>query len=193
MLFLSSCFSLGGQALGEIITSGMRRVRARQTSSTVTNKIICTVLVGYLLSQSGFLNLITSAPPLSYSLDLRRSQSYSLNTMITCYTVCIPESDVIGAVWLAENLPENTVLYADSASRLHLTSYGLIDNTRIQLLENYTIPVSGSFTYVSQFNLLHGIVIAYGGRYFNTSELVNVFSNSNLLYTDGETEVWGAP
>jgi uncharacterized membrane protein len=149
------------------------------------------VLIGYFLSQSGFVNIVTGAVPLSYSLDYTRA-STSLDTSIQIgfFRVYIPEQDVFSASWLSNHKIETAEVFGDYQSDGHvLVSYGLIPSNLLLLITNTTIPPQGSFIYLNSLNIVNGVTTTTAGS-FNTSEISFLLDQNNLLYSNGNSEIW---
>jgi uncharacterized membrane protein len=197
LLFLAPCFVLGGGTLVGISENVLRRAIRRRslpnTYSKMSTIVLCAVLIGYFLTQSGFINCISATSPLSFSLDYDRIRTStdpnSLNS-ITFYAYFIPEQDVFGAVWLSKNRGESSMIYADHRSADGvLTSYGLIPRQQISSLANTTMLEQYGFIYLRQLNVVNGIVPTHTSS-FNTSEISPLLNETNLIYSNGNSEVW---
>lgn len=201
LLFLAPCFVLGGEAFVDNVANLLTRVTRRSLFRNTTNKartiLLCAVIVGYFLSQSGFINYVTQAAPLSYSLDFQRlitSQDSSLKAGF--YSGYIPEQNFFSAVWLSKHVGPQSIVYADFDSCQNvLMSYGMIPVQYLVPLSNSTVPEGNSFVYLSSFNVGDGVmtymdpVITTIGL-FNTSEISSILNNSNLVYSSGNGEIW---
>lgn len=197
ILFLAPCFVLGGETLVGISENVLRRATSRRSLSNTHNQIstvlLCAVLIGYFLSQSGFINCVTGAAPQSFSLDYNRIRTSTDRSLeINFYSVYIPEQDVFGAVWLSKHMGESSTIYADYVSvDCVLTSYGLIPRQQMRFLTNTTIVEQGSSIYLGQLNVVNG-VITTETQSFNTSELSSLLNENSLIYANGNTEVFCA-
>jgi uncharacterized membrane protein len=197
LLFLAPCFVLGGETLVGISEYVLKRAASRRSLSNTYNQIstvlLCVVLIGYFLSQSGFINCVAGASPLSFSLDYNRIRiSTDPNTLnsISFYSFYIPEQDVFGAAWLSKNIGESSMIYADRVSQQNvLASYGLIPARQISSLTNTTILEQGGFIYLGQLNVVNGIMTTITAS-FNTSEIYPLLNRTNLVYSNGNSEVW---
>jgi uncharacterized membrane protein len=197
LLFLAPCFVLGGETLVSISENILRRAIRRRSLSNAYSKtatvVLCAVLIGYFLTQSGLINCISGASPLSFSLDynrIRTSTDPNQANSITFYANFIPEQDVFGAVWLSRNRVESSIIYADyrSADGV-LTSYGLIPRQQIGSLTNTTILEQGDLIYLGQLNVVNGIIPTPTSS-FNTSEIYPLLNETNPIYSNGNSEVW---
>jgi uncharacterized membrane protein len=199
LLFLAPCFVLGGEAFVDNVANLLRRV-ARRSFLGNTHKIgtalLCAVLVGYFLSQSGFINCVTEAAPQSYALDFSRFvTSRDLGLKGRFYSAYIPEQNFFSAVWLSKHVGPQSIVYADYDSRQNvLMSYGMIPMQYLAPLSNSTVPEWNSFVYLSSLNVGDG-VITYTYRestldLFNSSEISSILNQSNLIYSNGNGEIW---
>jgi uncharacterized membrane protein len=197
LLFLAPCFVLGGETLVGVSENVLRRAIRRRSLSNAYSKtgtvVLCAVLIGYFLTQSGFINCISGASPLSFSLDynrIRTSTDPNSANSITFYANFITEQDVFGAVWLTKNRGESSMIYADyrSADGV-LTSYGFIPRLQISPLTNTTTLEQGGFVYLRQLNVANGIIPTPTAP-FNTSEIYPLLNKTNLIYSNGNSEIW---
>jgi uncharacterized membrane protein len=197
LLFLAPCFVLGGETLVGVSENVLRRATSRRSLSNSHNQIstvlLCAVLIGYFLSQSGFINCVTGASPLSFSLDYNRIRtSTDPNTLnsISFHIAYISEQDVFSAMWLSKNKGESSTIYADYVSMCSvLTSYSLIPKQQIISLTNTTMLKQGGFIYLGQLNVVNGIMTTFSAQ-FNTSDIYPLLNETNLVYSNGNSEVW---
>jgi len=195
LLFLAPCFVLGGKTFFSLSKNAWKRAKGQHNSGNahghIVTLLIAIVLSAYFLSQSGFVNRITGGAPHSYSFDLNRLEtSNDLGVRISLHDVYIPEQDVFSAFWLSKNVGEASTLYADLASRnVVLTSYGLISRERIRLLTNTTMLEQGAYIYLRHLNIVDGVITTWGAP-FNTSEISSLLSESNKIYSNGDSEAY---
>ena len=193
LLFLSPCFVMGGELVVDIAGALWKRVTNRRflvNIKKVTKILLCIVLIGYFLSQLGFVNIVTGAVPLSYSLDYTRaSTSPDQSTQIAFSTTYISEQDVFSASWLLNHKVETAEVFGDYASSHVLVSYGLIPNKLLIPITNTTIPPQGSFVYLGSLNIVNGVITTNTGS-FNTSEISSLLDQNNLVYSNGNSEIW---
>lgn len=199
LLFLAPCFVLGGETLVGISENALRRAIRGRSMSNIHNQmgtaVLCAVLVGYFLSQSGFINCVAGASPLSFSLDYNRMRtSTDPNTLISFYSAYIPEQNVFSALWLSKNREESSMIYVDVISIYKaLTSYGLIPPQQMGSLTNTTTFRQGDFVYLGQLNVVNGIIPTTVVPPYNTIEtysLLNASGRTNLIYSNGDSEIW---
>ena len=202
LLFLSPCFVLGGQALLEIIGKVWKKINRpinRQVVSKSKNLeigllLIAIILGGYFLSQAGFVNNVTNSAIHSYTIDLARALKTSSDPQveINFYSDYIPAQDVFSAVWLLSHEGSSSMIYADYVSGGHvLTSYGLTPEDLISPITDSTIPAHDSLVYLSYLNFADNIITTYGGS-FNSSEIFPNLNKSDLVYSNGNGEIWYA-
>ena len=70
-----------------------------------------------------------------------------------------------------------------------LVSYGLIPNELLLPITNTTIPPQGSFVYLGTLNIVNGVITTTTGS-FNTSEISSLLDQNNLVYSNGNSEIW---
>jgi len=198
LLFLAPCFVLGGKTLFDLSKNVWTRAKGqhdhRNAHVHIEMLLIAIVLSAYFLSQSGFVNRVTESAPLSYSFDLNRMRtSNDLGVKIRIYNFYTPDQDVFGALWLSKNVWKTSTLYADLSSRnFVLTSYGLISRERVRLLTNTTMLGRAAYIYLRHLNIVDGIITTYGAL-FNTSEISYLLSQSNKIYSNGDSEIYCRP
>jgi len=199
LLFLSSCFTIGALSSLKIIQSILRKRNANQKNNIAflnkhgkTTLLFVAVLLGaYFLSQSGFINYVTGGGIRSSTFDYYRIKTSSdPQAQSLFYYTYIPEQDVFSAVWLSRYANASSIVYADVGSEAHvLTSEGLIPwNLRLPLT-NTTNPGQGSLIYLDSLNVVKGIIPASTGL-FNASEIASSLNESDLIYSNGNSEIW---
>ncbi len=203
MFFLAPCFVIGGTSIIDSILYVFRRkadnpfLRYLQSESRknvlikatkITSLILSLLLVCYFLSQSGFLNAVTNSDPLSIALNYEEMNTeYSSTT----YKAFISSPNIAGAVWLSAYL-ENSTLYADYVSSFNiLDNYGPYPIENVRLLNNDQTVTQNSVIFLGQINVVDGIVTTYD-QSFNVSDISYMLTNSSLLYSNGNTEIFYA-
>ena len=175
------------------------RIR-RQPKLQITSKgknvdrillLVAIILGAYFLSQVGFVNRVTNSTIHSYTVDLDRMKvSSNPQDAISLYSSEIPEPDAFSAAWLLNHRVETARVFADVLSEYHaLASQGLVLTGQILPITNTTIPEQGSFLYLGRLNAEIGIVTTYGGS-FHTSEIYTFLDENNLVYSNGNSEIW---
>jgi uncharacterized membrane protein len=201
LLFLSPCFVLGGQTLLATMGKAWKKnnlpIKLQNVSKSKNIDrvllLIAIILGGYFLSQVGFINRVTNGAIHSYTIDFDRMKTSSDPRVETSfYTAYIPEQDVFSAVWLLSHRGLPSTIYADDVSGDHvLTSYGLTPRNLISPITNSTIPTPNSFVYLSRLNIADNIITT-SGEPFNSSEIFPNLNESNLVYSNGNGEIWRA-
>ncbi|XES78262.1 MAG: DUF2206 domain-containing protein [Candidatus Bathyarchaeia archaeon] len=197
MIFLAPFFVLGGENLVDTGRYLLAKVRRTNFSKVTKNRQVVTillslVLIGYFLSQSGFINFATNAAPQSYSIDHNRMlNSEDLALQRGFYTVYNTRPDIFSAVWLSGQINQTTLIYADTVSRIHsLSSYGLIAFTQTQELNNQTTLSPNNFIYLRQLNVNNGLMVRGVSETYNTSDITPFLDQSNLVYSNGNGQIW---
>ena len=104
--------------------------------------------------------------------------------------VYISKQEVLSATWLKDYKAETSKVFADSQAVVQaLTSYALIPDSLLPNLTNDTIPSQGDILYLNNFNLVNGI-ISYTDGSFNTSEISYLLTQNNLIYSNGDIQMW---
>jgi uncharacterized membrane protein len=193
-LFLAPCLVLGFNGLLDLSKRISQKISSqhisRNRSERIRTVLLCAVLVSFLLTQTGFVNRITGNTPLLRSLDLDRLKT-SNNTQleISFYGAYLPDQDVFGAVWLHEYASASSIVFADYTNQVHvLTSYGLIPLQLMYPLTNTTILSQGSLIYLGRLNIINSVINTYNGP-INSSEVMPLLNNTNIIYSNGNTEI----
>jgi uncharacterized membrane protein len=193
--FMAPCFVLSGQAFMDSFANLLRRATQRSflwDTKKASTILVCTVVVSYFLSQSGFINCVTKAAPLSYSLDFGRFiSSRDMRFKAAFYSAYIPEQNFFSATWLSKHAAQVVTVYADFDSyQSVLLGYGSIF-TRYLPLSNSTAPLRNSFVYLSSLNVGDGVINRdYTIDLFNTSEISLILNQNDLIYSNGNGEIW---
>jgi hypothetical protein len=208
LIFLSPLFVIGAEAFFKTFL-GIRKRKKIPSLKDETKRssyaLILTliILVAFFLFQTGVVYEITGDPnPSSLPLSFYKMQNSSL---------LIHESDVFSASWLSRYGDINHMItYADTISVTHvLESYSNISIGMIFLLSNSTEITrpdgiinfvspklaGSSYIYLSQFNVISGIVWWYQreGISYKIADLPimnNTNSFVNRVYSNGESEIY---
>ena len=208
LIFLSPLFVIGADSFFKFLLSiGKRKkpINLKDENRRSIYALILTliILTAFFLFQTGVVYELTSDPnPSSFSISYYKMQNSSL---------LIHESDVFGAQWLSSYGNINHMpTYADTISVNHvLESYSnisigmmfLLSNsteiTRSDGIINFVTPklTGSSYIYLSQFNVMSGIVWWYqreGISYKITDLPIMNDTNSfvNRVYSNGESEIY---
>jgi uncharacterized membrane protein len=179
LFFLAPLCVLGAEVLVKPI--------AKRRSEIYASILLIVVLVPYFLFQTGLVYEITGSQSWSLPLSGHRIGPLILYSQIG-YAF---DQDVSGAYWMSTNMDVgNSTTYADMPAALGvLTSYGMIYRPNIQTLSNVTILSGNSNVYLSQVNVINGVVM--GSSYsWNTTSLSHVFDSTDLVYSNGGCEIY---
>jgi uncharacterized membrane protein len=195
LLFLAPCFVLGGRVFVDGFASLLRWTTHRShfaNADQIETVLVCAVLVSYFLSQSGFINYVTKAAPQSYALDFSRFvSSKDMRSKAAFYSAYIPEQNFFSATWLSRHAALVSIVYADFDS--HQTVLFNCGSIFMQYLplSNSTVPVRNSFIYLSSLNVGDGVINTdYTVKLFNTSEISPILKQNDLIYSNGNGEIW---
>ena len=198
MIFLAPCFVIGGHSIIDAIAYIFKKkenspylryqnlnIRLKKISK-ITSITLSILLIAYFLSQSGFLNAVTNADPLSVALDYNEINSEYSSAH---YKAFISEPNLVGALWLSSHNDNSSLLFADYVSSFNiLDNYGPYPIQEIHLLNNWTVIDQKSVIFLGQINVLDGLITTYN-QPFNISEISHIMDNSSLLYSNGNTEI----
>jgi uncharacterized membrane protein len=198
LLFLSVDLPIGALTIQKIVRSIFRkRQRNQRNNIAFMSKhgkkalfLVALLLFAYFLSQSGFVNYVTEGAISSPTFDYYRMKTSSDPRIQTQFLGYIQEQDASSAFWLSKHANDLSIIYADLPSSMYvLVSCALIPINKIEPLTNMTRPEQGSFIYLDSGNVVKGIIPTSTGM-FNTSEIAVSLNESNLIYSNGNSEVW---
>jgi len=182
LFFLAPFFVLGCEAL--------IRFLAKQKKQLYVPILTAIILVPYFLFQTGFVYEVTGAK--SWSVPLSK---YRMDKVLLYYDYgYVDEKSVFGAQWMSKNLDtEYMQIYVDEVSRYKiLTSYGMIRDTapNVKVLSNTTLLTINGTLYLSQLNIVHGIIVSDKHYTWNSSELYPHLNDMNKIYSNGGSEIY---
>jgi len=198
-LFLAPCFVLGSETFLRLSKSLWKKATGqhhpRNAHVRTGTLLVCTLLIGYFLSQSGFINRVTDASPQSYPLDLERMKtSNDLRQKISLYNAYHPEEEYISVTWLSKNAGNESKIYADFISVEHLLyDYGLIPMERLFFLSNSTATDTNTYVYLRGLNVVDEVVIPSPSEAYNLTEISPLLNKSNKIYSNGISEIYCSP
>ena len=197
-LFLAPCFVFGGRILllqfKKVLIRIFKRHSLRTEPVKVSMLMIGVVLSAYFLSQYGFVNYVTGASPLSYTLDWNRIRtSPDLTIKMGLYNGFTPEQDISSATWLSKFMSNNSLIYSDFFSLYHpLKIYGLVPESNLMILTNVTTMGPSTYVYLRYFNIIDGYVTPTPDWIFSTSRLYPILNENNCVYTNGASNVYAS-
>jgi uncharacterized membrane protein len=196
MIFLAPLFVLGGVYFLGLFRKILNRfpTRHRFVSRDLSLHVVTIVLVVFFLFRSGFVNTVTRGVPYSYSLDFDRMKTSAFfTTGGSIYSVYVPEQDLSSATWLALQIGNRSLVYAEYGMGIvTLIDYTTLDSENIEYIVNGTQSEPKSYTYLRSFNVLGGIV-AYELVYLNLTDLSPSLSQNCEIYSNGLSNVYFAP
>ena len=165
LLFLSPCFVMGGELVIDSAGALWKKITKKHFLGNIkkaTKILLFIVIVGYFLSQSGFVNVVTGAAPLSFSLDYSRASTSSDPVIQENFnSVYIPKQDVFSASWLLSQKVKSAEVFPDDVSGVHaLVSYGLVPDNLIFTITNSTITPQSNYIYLGSLNIINGVITA---------------------------------
>jgi uncharacterized membrane protein len=172
---------------GEKILTNLHRLKMpcpRKEYAAVI--LLVTVLIPFFLFQSGFVYEISKVESWVIPLSRFRMPPREVAERI------LFETEVFGAKWLSTYRDKSSIVYADYLSKSHvLTSYGLIYYYWMSDLSNATTIIdSESFVYLRRFNIIYGRWEGDYTNYYNTSDISNLLSMQNKIYSNGECHIY---
>jgi uncharacterized membrane protein len=109
------------------------------------------------------------------------------------YSVYVPEQDLFSARWLALQIGNNSLVYADYGMGVTtLIDYTSLNSQNIDYILNETQSEPGSYVYLRSLNTLGGIV-AFRQGYFNLSDLFPSPLQNCRIYSNGASDVYFVP
>jgi uncharacterized membrane protein len=150
--------------------------------------LIVIVLVPYFLFQTNFMYEVTGSQSWSFPLSKYRMT----NTYLRWNIGYFDESEIVGALWLSQNVNvESSKVYADASSvNVVLHGYAMILNTEV--LSNVTVPSANATIYLNRANLVDeiGVVLDY---FWNTTSISSTLNFANKVYSNGGCEIYETP
>ncbi len=193
LLILSPCYVIGGELVVNIAGALWKKITKKRFLGNIkkgTKILLFIVIVGYFLSQSGFINIVVGAAPLSFSLDYSRA-STSPDPIIqnNFNSMYISEHAVFSASWLLSHKVDSVEVFPDDVSGVHaLVSYGLIPDNLIFTITNSTITPQSNYIYLGSLNTTNGVITSSISS--NTSQISSLLNQNNLIYANGNSEIF---
>jgi uncharacterized membrane protein len=198
LLFLAPFFVTGGVAtVGWIYNSARPMSRKLHFKLRISEKnlaifLISIILIAGFLFDIGLIDHLTNGYPSSPSLDGQKMRvSSDLNIRIGYYYLFIPSQDVFGAKWLATYRDKKWNVYSDDDAKSSvLLSYapGLVPSGQIYPALTYAASENQGLLYLRYVNTVEGIIVT--SIFANTTEISSSVNSSNLVYSNGATEIF---
>ena len=195
MLFLAPLFILGGMYFLGLFRKILNRSSARPGFAFRDFRLsmLIGLLVVFFLYRSGFVNTVTRGIPYSYSLDFDRMKTSVFFTAGgSLYSVYFPEQDLAGAKWLALQIVNRSLIYADYGMGVTALTYSDLRGQNASYITNRTQLEPGSYVYLRSFNVLGGLYTSELG-YFNLSDLSPSLSQDDKIYSNGLSDSYFVP
>jgi uncharacterized membrane protein len=193
LLILSPCFVIGGELLVDLAATFVKRTTEKHFFEHIkkaTKILLFAVIIGYFLTQSGFVNLVAGAAPLSFPLDYSRASSSSDPIIQKNFnSMYIPEQSALSASWLFSHKVDSVGVFPNDISGFHaLVSYGLIPDNLIFIITNSTITLQSNYIYLGSLKIMNGAINS--SISFNASQISSLLNQNNLIYTNGISEIF---
>ncbi len=161
--------------------------------------LISALLITYFMFQSGFVNEVAGAAPISLSLTIDKGR-FVRSGNLGAYDAFTFEENVFGAKWLVSHTDlgqepdvSGPALFSDEgAAYWVLPSYGMLDPANIHILSNASIVPEGSYIYLRSLNIVYGLFEESDGVH-NITELSNTLASTDTVYSNGESEILWSP
>jgi len=177
--------------------SKIRWIRYSSTHIRIGSILMSALLITYFLFQTGVVNEVTGAIPTSLSLTIDKGRLVKMNSL-ALYDAFTLEEDVFGARWLSNHttfpapLSSARILF-NAGENSVLISYGMINPNNIELLTNDTVIPKNSLIYLYSLNVIYGLSLDSIGTPHNMTELSNSLGLTDIVYSNGKSEVLWSP
>lgn len=200
LIFLSPACVLGGeslfkttfQALSKLSVTSRHAILPRSKGSMT---FVSSIIILFLLFNTGFINEISAVSPISLSLGLNRlkvtNDQEQARFLFSAFDY-IPEQNSASARWLSEDTALERTVCGDATSRrgVLLPYLGIPIN-----LENAGVPLypgsqaSCTYVYLGYMNVVKGLGDAGNGDYYDMSELSYLVDARNRIYSNGGSDI----
>ena len=200
-LFLLAPFFILGVISASKIKCHILKVNFEDQNKEKLLKISSTILVIYLLFNTGFIFEINKDSFNSIAISQGSIlKSGDKNEIAELYFRYIPESDVFSARWLSDNVPNmnKTHIYATlghGEGKAVLGSYGMIPYDNMRMLDGNTTRINkGDYIYLHYVNVIYNIGLGLDTKLgrpiiFDMSDISYLLENK--LYDNGGSEIFG--
>lgn len=198
LIFLSPLFVLGGEFFFDLLSKLTRILPPRRRKQTKISGVglkphkiflVSIVLISFFLFESGFIYAIYG----DFSDNIVLSQDKV--DKVVLYNTVMPAKDVYSAKWL-RNYKGPANVYADEPAITHvLKSYGLLPSDDMVMLTKFSFLEfdHGTYIYLREFNVDYGIIIGKRTANWNTTDVIPEDVQTNLLYSNGGSEILQKP
>ena len=195
--FLAPFVVLGGTFLfrfvGKSVASLLPKLRKFPVKNLELYMVTCMLITTFLF-QVGFVSHVTGGYPYSYSLDLdRRERSSDLSIRASTHGTYFLDQEVFSARWLLENANPKSKVYAGWNSRSTiLKAYTLVPDDRILGISNETVLESRAYIYLKYLNVGVGVISTVSETH-NTSGILPLLRDCNMIYSNGNSDIYFSP
>lgn len=170
MCVLSPFFGIGGITVARFL-----KIRWKYIVALV-------VLIIYLLSNTGMVYQMFGVP---YAITLNSAgQNYDF--------YFIHDQDSYAAKWLGEHIQGNPTIYIDSLYVYVLISQGMISPfSNFGEIVGQNASLKEGYIFLPYTAVVDGKLLDIHYNWYNITEYQDDFSNRNLLYDNGDSEIYG--
>lgn len=163
--------------------------KRKQVPKLFASALLVCVLVPYFLFQSGLVYELMGSE--SYSLPLSKNR---MNQWFSSWNLgYFKKTEVSGTLWLSKNINvQGSTVYTDSVSRGILVAYGMIYTSYMETFTNNTSFSPNSVVYLNRANTLEEVAIR-PGIMWNITSISPKLDLGNMIYSNGECEIYGNP
>jgi len=198
LIFLSPACVLGGESIFRTFSHVLFTLREHSWHVGLPNSnksltFTSCVIILFLLFNTGLINEISGAPPISFTLGMNRIRASNDPGLVTfLYNVYLPEQDHEGARWFSYYMWRDQSVCGDYVTRFDiLLAYSGIPlekgGAAVPLLYPWSVPRC-TYVYLSYENLVKGIVTTYSTTY-HISEFSNLEYRRDRIYSNGATVI----
>jgi len=202
LIFLSPACVLGGEIIFRNLSYATSILKRRSWHVSLPNSnrsltfVSCFIIL-FLLFNTGFINEMSGAPPISFALGMNRMKASNTPGLVTfLFDIYLPGQDYAGARWISTYMLQNQTVCGDSPSRLgFLLAYAGIPlqwnggNSYAPPLLPYSTR-GCMYLYFSYENTVKGIVEnSYGYPIYPISAFSNLDYERNRIYSNGATVI----
>jgi uncharacterized membrane protein len=192
LFFLAPMLMLGSETLFNLIFRMLNHFHKGFSWGWVhrISLIFATLLiVVFFLFQSGFIFALVGDIPASPSLTTDKSDAALRN--LSLYDSFTFSREVYGAKWALVNISNQSQIYCDLTSQLHvLSSYGLVNENRTHPLTQDLEDIDkNAYIYLRPLNTINHLIENQGTAWI-MSENSTVLQNADRIYSNGGCEIF---
>jgi uncharacterized membrane protein len=205
LIFVAPACVLGGEEVFRALSRGIsiltsRSLHVRLPSGEKYLTLAASVVIIFLLFNTGFMNEIGGAPPSAFALGFNRIRaSDDPNLLAYLYSAYTPEQDYTSAIWFSGHIAQNQSVCGDLTSRFQtLLAYSRLPleqgGAAVPLL-NPNTTVACVYVYLRYANVMGGVGDGFQEDVpvWAMSEVGRYVNGSNMIYTNGGSEILARP